>query len=357
MQIKRIAILLAFMLALGASGLAFAAFSAAPAPADILNRAVTTLENAQDGHAVLQIQGTSPDKSGSATIEVWAKKLADGSGRYKFRAEVRDSSDAKLKGAVAVSDGKTFWVYEPAQNTVRTGPVDQMNQSQAKSPQDLVQQLLDYSTATLAGSESVNGHATYKLQLVPNSKAPQAAAGATGLVWIDQSSWVSWKASVNAGSMGQGQVTAQVLGLNVSMPDSLFQFQAPAGAKVVQVQDLKLQHLTLSEAKTSAGFPVLTPSYVPAGATLVDVLKAGNTIVLRYESSHGSFSIEQSATAKGNVPSAVGESVLVRGTTGTLLTNPAGSEVMLIWTESGRRFRVSGALSRQAALKVAESLQ
>ena len=90
MKIKKVAVLLAILLVLGGSGLAFAAFSAAPAPQDILTRAVSTLQAAQDGHAILQIQGTSPDKSGSATVEVWAKKLPAGSTPdYEFRAVVR----------------------------------------------------------------------------------------------------------------------------------------------------------------------------------------------------------------------------------------------------------------------------
>ncbi len=357
MQIKKWAILLAVVLALGGSGLAFAAFNATPAPPDILTRAVTTLKNAQDGHAIVQIQGTTPDKSGSATVEVWAKKLSDGSGNYKFRAEVRDASEAQAKGVIAVSDGKQFWVYDPAQNTVHTGPVDQMNQAGNKSPQDLVQELLDYSTATLAGTETVNGHSTYKLQLVPNDKAPQAATGATGQVWIDQSSYLPWQANVNAGSMGQGQVMAQVLQLNVGVPDSLFQLQIPAGAKVVQVQDLKPQHVTLGDAQKTAGFPVLQPSYVPSGATLVDVLQTGHTVVLKYESSHGSFAIVESAERNGKRPSGSGTSVQLRGTAGTLVTNKAGNGVMLYWMESGREYSVGGALSSQDAVKVAESLK
>ncbi|MGB8644957.1 MAG: DUF4367 domain-containing protein [Anaerolineae bacterium] len=357
MQIKKLAVLVALVLALGGSGLvALAAFNTAPVPADILTRAVTNLTNAQDGHAVLQIQGTSPDKSGTATVEVWAKKLADGK-NYALRAEVRDSSEAQYRGAIAVSNGTDFWAYLPISNTVWTGPVNSTQQGQDKSPQELVQQLLDYSTVTLSGVESVNGNLAYKLQLVPNDKAPKAAAGATGLVWIDQTSYLPWKGTVDAGSMGRGQFTAQVLELNIGVPDSRFQFQPPAGARIVPVQNQQPQHLTLNEADKTAGFKLLKPGYLPAGATLVDVLKAGKGIVYRYESAHGSFSIEQSAELQGKSPATSGEAVQVRGVTATLFASPDGSRLMLMWTENGRRYSVSGAISRQEALKVAESLQ
>ncbi len=357
MQIKKLALVLAVVLALGASGLvAFAAFSAAPAPADILTRAVTNLQNAQDGHAILQIQGTSPDQSGSATVEVWAKKVAAGSDNYKYRVQVNNSTLTKYQGAVAVSDGTTFWAYLPISNTVYTGPVSQMDQSQ-HTPQELIQQLLDYTTPSLVSSAPVNGHSTYQLKLVPTDKAPAAAAGATGQVWIDQSSYLPWQANVNAGSTGQGQITAQVLELNIGVSDDRFQFQIPAGAKVVQLKDLQPQHLTVNEAQTAAGFTLLNPSALPSGATLVDVLKAGNAIVYKYESPNGSFALEQRADAKGNLPATGGESVQVRGTTGTIYTSKDGSHLLLTWVENGHRYSVSGSISRADALKLAESLK
>ncbi len=360
MKIRKLAVLLAVLLVLGGSGLAFAAFTNAPAPADILTRAVSNLQAVQDGHAILQIQGTTPDKSGSATIEVWGKKLSSASNpTYEYRAVVNQASEAKEKGDIAVSDGKQFWFYSPAQNTVWTGSVAAMQNYThtlaLDSAQEIVQQILNVSTVTLAGTESVQGHSTYKLQLVPNSKAPAAAAGATGFVWIDQSSFLPVQGSVNGGSMGQGQVTAQTLELNAGVPANLFTFQVPAGAKVVQVQDLQPQHLTLSNASKAAGFTVLEPAFVPNGAKLVDVLKTGHTIVLRYESSQGSFAIAEGAEQRNGVPGTTGQSVSVRGTTGTLFVRD-NTHVLLTWKEKGLTFSVSGVLTRDQALQVAESL-
>ncbi len=367
----KVGILLAVLLALGGSTLAFAAFNAAPTPQDILNKAVSTLQAAQDGHAVVSIQGNTSDKSMSATVEVWAKKLSGGdklnggTPSYAFRAEVRDTTDAQAKGAIAVSDGKTVWFYTPSNNTVRTGTVEQMrqmhdqNNSGINSPQDALAKLFDMSTVTLAGTESVQGHTAYKLQLVPKAgKAPQAAMGATGLVWVDTTRSLPLQASVNAGNTGQGRITATTLELNVGVSDDRFRFQVPAGAKVVQIADLQPQHVTLADVDKAAGFKVLKPSYVPAGSTLVDVVKMGKTVVLRYESSVGSFAIAQGAEEKNSATKPAGESVQVRGTTGTLVTRaPSGKQVSLFWTEGGQMHSVSGALTSADALKIAQSLK
>jgi outer membrane lipoprotein-sorting protein len=363
------------VVALVGAGLVSAAFSPAPTPQDILTRAATTLQAVNDGHAVLNIAGNTSDKSGSATIEVWGKKLAGGDNpSYAFRAEVRQVSPGfdQAQGAIAVSDGATVWIYLPGQNTVWTGSLAsaeaQMRQMHGAAgatpldPQALVQQLLSYATATLSGTETVQGHTAYKLQLTPSSdKTPAALAGATGLLWVDTARWLPLQASVNAGSFGQGTVTATLLEVNAGVADSLFQFQPPQGARVVPIQSQQPQNLSLGDAAKALGGQLLQPSSLPAGATLVDVLKVGQTVVLRYQTPQGSFAIAQGAQAqagdKAGAQIALGEPVTVRGVTGKVIAGKTGNEVLLTWTENGRSYSVSGALSTDQALQIAASLQ
>ena len=226
------------------------------------------------------------------------------------------------------------------------------------SPQALVQQLLQISSTTLAGTESVAGHSTYKLQLIPiANKAPQAALGMTGFVWVDQTNWLTLQASVNAGSTGHGTVTATTMELNVGVPASQFQFQVPAGVQVVPVQDKLPQHMNLSDAQKASAFKLLLPAYTPTDARLVDVFKVGQVIVLRYETSQGSFAVAEGIQNKTGPSGGTATSVSVRGTTGSSYLGQSGKEVLLVWTESGLNFSVSGALSSQDALKIANSLQ
>jgi len=370
---KRLLVLLVAILALGVSGLALAAFNGDPTPEEILTRAVETLDAAQDGHAVLRVEADTPDKSGWATLEVWGKKPPEGDpdAHPKFRVEVQEASEAEAQGAVAVSDGEQFWLYVPARNTVWTGAVEEIHNVEAMpayegelpfdSPQTVVDWLLQVSEVTLLGTEEIGGHAAYSLQFVPHpEELPEvAAAGATGMVWVDRVRWVPLQAAFDGGSMGQGQVTAELVELDVGLRDDLFTFpQIPDGAEVVPVEERMPQHLSLDEAEAVTGFDLLTPSHLPEGATLVDVVKMGDTIVLRYESAQGPFAVGQGTDGRAvESPSASGEPASLRGTTGTLFADEEGNKVFLAWTEDGRTFTVSGAISGEEALLVAESLQ
>ncbi len=367
---KRLFVLLVAILALGVGGLALAAFNGDPTPEEILTRTVETLDAAQDGHAVLSIEADTPDRSGWATLEVWGKKPPEEDAHPKFRAEVRETSEAEAQGAVAVSDGEQFWLYVPARDTVWTGAVEEMHNVEEMpayedelpfdSPQTFVDWLLEVSEVTLLGTEEVAGHAAYSLQFVPRpEEMPEVAAtGGTGTAWVDRARWVVLQATFDGGSMGQGRVTAELVELDVGLPDDLFTFQIPEGVEVVPVEDRSREHLSLAEAEAVVGFDLLTPSYLPEGATLVDVVRTESTIVLRYESAQGPFAVSQGTNGRAvEPPPTSGEPVSLRGTTGTLFTNEEGTKVFLAWTEDGRTFTVSGAISGQEALRVAESLQ
>jgi len=367
---KRLLVLLVAILALGVGGLALAAFNGDPTPEEVLTRAVETLDAAQDGHAVLLVEADTPDRSGWATLEVWGKKPPEGDAHPKFRAEVRETSEAEAQGAVAVSDGEQFWLYVPARNTVWTGAVEEMRDVEQMpayegelpfdSPQTFVDWLLQVSEVTLLGTEEIGGREAYTLQFVPRpEELPEVAAtGGTGTAWVDQARWVPLQAGFDGGSIGQGQVTAELVELDMGLSDDLFTFQIPDGVEVLLIEDRLPQHLSLDEAE--ADFDLLTPSHLPEGATLVDVMKMGDAIVLRYESAQGPFAVGQGTDGRAvEPPPASGEPVSLRGTTGTLFTNEneEGTKVFLAWTEDGRTFTVSGAISGEEALRVAESLQ
>ena len=385
---KRLLVLLAAILALGVSGLALAAFNGDPTPEEILTHVVETLDAARDGHAVLRVEADTPDRSGWATLEVWGKKPPeeDPDGHPKFRVEVQEASEAEAQGAVAVSDREQFWLYVPARNTVWTGAVEEMRDveewqayegelpfdpstgSGHRSLQTFVDWLLQVSEVTLLGTEEIGGHEAYALQFVPRpEEVPEVAAtGGAGTAWVDQARWVPLQAAFDGGSMGQGQVTVELVELDVGLPDDLFTFQIPDGAEVVPVKDRMPQHLSLDEAEAAVGFDpstgsghrLLTPSYLPEGTALVDVMKMGNTIVLRYESAQGPFAVSQGTDGRAVEPHpASGEPVSLRGATGTLFTDEEGNKAFLAWTEDGRTFTVSGAISGEEALLVAESLQ
>lgn len=365
MQLKRYALVLAAVLLVAGGGLAFAATNTPPSAQDILTRSAATLLDAKDGHAVLDFSGSGSGKSGAATVEVWGKKLAAGDPPvYAVRAEVRQSSDQRAVGALAVSDGQQAWFYAPALNTVWTASVEQMRQQHSGAafafgtPDALVQQLLQYASATLLGSETAQGHSAFKLQLTPLAGGSAAAvAGASGLLWIDSARWLPLQATLDAGSMGQATIAASDIRIDQGVDDSLFHFQPPAGATIVPLASQTPQHLTLDSADAAAGFHVLRPGYLPAGATLIDVTKVGDAVILHYEAASGAIAIAQNIPAARAATSGAGEQVSLRGSNGALVTAAAGNQSLLIWTENGRTYSIGGVLAGDEAVRIAQSLQ
>lgn len=363
MRFRKLVVLLIVVGVLaGGASLAYAAFNP-PTPQDLLTRAANAALAVQDGHALVQMESTTPRQSGSATVEVWGKKVADGAPPiYAVRAEVRESTFAEAQGGVLVSDGHQFWAYAPARNTVWTGSIDEMRQAHgnvpATDPQALVQRVFEYATVTLLGNEQIQGRPAYKLQLAPLSdRVPPALVGVTGLLWLDSARLLPLQATIDAGALGQGRLTATTLETNIGVPAERFQFQPPAGAQVTPVRNQKPQHLSLGDIDQAAGFRVLKPAYLPAGATLVDVMKMGQGVALRYEAPAGSFAVAQGVELAALQLPAGGKAAVVRGVEGLLLAEKNAGQTMLLWTENGRTFFISGALSAEEALKVAESLQ
>lgn len=357
-------LLLAIVLAIGAGGLGLTAMSGGPTPKEILTQTAETLKAAQDGHAMLELALQTTEKQVQGMAEAWGKKLPEEEPQAPpaFRVEVREASEAEAQGAVAVSDGEQLWVYLPARNTVWVGQVDEMRQHEGEPPfesaEGAIEWLLEVSEVTLLGSEEVAGQLAYKFQLVPRPEAlPEAAvAGGAGTLWIDLTRWVPLQALYSGGAMGEGRVTVRSLELDVGLPDDLFHFEIPEGAEVVPLEDLQPRHLTLEEAE--ATYDLLTPGYVPEGAVLIDVQEVRGTIVLRYESAQGSFAVSQGADGEtAKLPPAKGESVSVRGATGTLFTSEAETKVFLVWTEGELTFTVSGSIPAEEALSIAESLR
>jgi outer membrane lipoprotein-sorting protein len=311
----------------------------------------------EDAHAVLviDIEGQGVDEN--LTVEVWEKKPD------KFRAEVLESSDPDHAGAVTVADGQQVWMYQPSKNEVVVGEVGPDGSS---SPRDMIrevdeviQRALDTSEVNLAGEEDVAGRKTYKLELTPTENEDALLpAGSKATLWVDQEDWFVLQAEISGDLLGKGWMSVRSFELNTGLDDGLFQFDIPEGAKVTNMEDKRPKPITLDEARARAGFPLLLPSYLPEGVTLIDVLAMGEAIILRYDHSPISFTIIQ-GTGDDTMPLPAGSQqseVTVRGQTATLYSD-GGSSNLLTWTENGVVITIAGHISQDEILKVAESLQ
>lgn len=163
-------------------------------------------------------------------------------------------------------------------------------------------------------------------------------------------------------SLGDGSITIVEYELNTGVDETLFTFEVPEGAEVVTFADLEPQSLTLEEAGETAEFDFLTPSETPPGATLVDIIEVQGSYVQRYTLPEGgSFTIAQgnnldkSSTSESKPDDS--QAVEVRGTTGQLFESEDGTKVLLTWAEGQLFYAVSGAITAEQAIVIAESLQ
>ena len=310
----------------------------------------------EDAHGVVELAVHNLGADAEMVVEVWEKRP------NKTRIEMVESSDAEFAGAVMVADGEQVWVYLPEENRVRVGEV---GVDEPSSPREIVQfmdeileRVLDTSDVRLVGEEDVAGTPTYKLEFTPREgEETLLPAGSTTTLWVDQERWVVLQAHFSAGAAGEGWMRVRSYELNTGLPDSIFEFEAPEGAEVTRIEYWDFVPLTLDEAKAQAEF-LMVPTYVPGGATLINVFAVDETIVLHYDHSMTSFTIMQGPSpGPEDPPLGKTTEVTVRGQPASLTTSATLGTSLLTWTENGITITVAGQIGEDEVLKVAESLQ
>lgn len=351
-----------------------------PSAEEIVQRMEAARAATDDAHAVVAIDFTSPEQSGRIVVEGWTQKTGatgpDGEPIARMRAEVREASQDGLVGTIAVSDGETFWLYNPAENTVVTGAAGEMKDAAAGTPAgaataltDLISQGLDALDLEVLGAEQVAGKSTWKVKLTPKAETSaqlQLDGIVEGTMWVDSELALPLKLTLDASDLGSGTVEVRQIETNTGLSADLFTFTPPAGATIVQAAELAAaaqpRPTTLDEARTGVSFTLREPAYLPAGMTLVEVRVIGtSTVILNYAGDSASVSVVQSNEEVGRdrEPPQGSEQrdVTVGGAPATLITGGDGQGSLLRWEQGGLRYVVAGTLSGDEALKVAESLK
>jgi outer membrane lipoprotein-sorting protein len=327
-----------------------------PTAQEIVAKLQEVEASTEDAHAILEFSAKGQGTDQDLVVEVWEKRP------NKLRAEVLEANDSELVGAISVTDGQQFWMYEPGKNEVVVGEVGPDEPSSfrwaIRDMEDMIQQALDATDVKLAGEEDVAGVATYKLELAPREGDETfLPAGSKATLWVDQERWVVLQAYFSGGIAGEGQMRVRSFELNTGIADDRFQFQIPEGAKVTKAEDKQAKHLTLDEARAQADFALLVPAYVPEGVTLIDVLTVDGAFILHYDHSTTGFSVIQGfSDGVREAPTGQKTKVIVRGQTANLIADSLGNN-FLTWVEDGVTITIAGHISQDEILKVAESLQ
>ncbi|HZO75667.1 MAG TPA: hypothetical protein VFB60_25905 [Ktedonobacteraceae bacterium] len=324
------------------------------------------LTNAQTLHGVFDLTITGRALNGSATTEIW--NMAPN----KNRTLVLQSTVSQIvKGAITVTDGKQLWQYDPVQDVVYNGPISATTTngtpaggSQSQFVLNLVQTIFTHSDGTIRSSTTINNHAVYDVHIVPQKDS--AGAGAVsfnyaGEVYIDKSTQLPVRLNLEIVGVGTVLLDLPTFELNQTLPDSLFTFAPPAGAKVLPLRQAtptgSTGSLTLVQAQQQAGYHLLSipgdqADYVLQG---VNALGApGNQIyVLNYMKGNLTFTISEGKSL-ANLPDPSGQQVNLRNTVGTI--SSANGTLTLAWTENGVGIHITGQMSQDQLVNIARLL-
>ena len=380
--IKSLAILCIFLLAAcGGSSTSSVQTKPTPSPTPVpaqgkqlLAQVAQKLNTAKTLHGLFDvtIQGTA--FSGTFNAEIW-NATPD-----KYRTVVLSSSTAQFPaGTVIVTDGKQVWQYDPVKKIVYTGPIPSNATagsgfgagSQGQFILNLVQIIFTHSDATLVSSSATaSGHAAYDIHVVPQAESSATAPASTstagtnfnydGDIFIDKTSMLPLEVNLNAGSIGQITLNVPTLVLNAPIANNTFTFVPPPGTKVLPLQQetstSDAASLTLAQAEQQAGYHLLS---IPASQTAcqlqgVDALGSpGNQVyTLNYTMGNLTFTISEGKPL-ANLPG-TGQQVSIRGTTAALSTE--NGLTTLTWTEQGIGINISGNLSSNQAIQIANML-
>ncbi|MCG8351430.1 MAG: outer membrane lipoprotein-sorting protein [Chloroflexales bacterium] len=365
-----------------AGALVLAACGQQPMTAEeIVERMETTRDSMDDVHTTVAFDFVTDQKNGSLTVEGWMKKTdrtdANGEPINKIRAVVVEATESDLQDTLLVSDGDTFWLYNPSENKVLTGTRADMPDQSLTDPvgatealQDMIAQGLEAVNIEVLGEEQIAGQGAWKLNVTPKTETEQQlqlAGIVEATMWVDQERAIPLKLDIDASDMGQGTVEVRSIEMNTGLSDELFTFTPPTGAEVVQAADLTAEMqpraATLDEARAAMDFPLLVPETLPGDAALVEVRLIGaHTVIQNYASGSETFSVVQSSEKAGDdrqpPAGSVVQEVDVRGHAATLITGGASEQgSFLRWEENGTRIIIAGTLSADDALAVAESLR
>jgi len=314
-------------------------------------------------HGVFDLTITGRALNGSAATEVW--NMAP----HKNRTVVLQSTVSQIvKGAITVTDGKQLWQYDPEQNVVYNGPVPATNGTPAGGGQsqfllNLVQNIFTHSDGTIRSSTTVNSHAVYDVHIVPGQDSAGVGAGNAsfnyaGEVYIDKSTHLPVRLNLEITGFGTVLLDLPTFQLNQTLPDSLFTFTPPPGAKVLPLRQATptgtTGSLTLVQAQQQAGYHLLSipgdqADYVLQG---VNALGApGNQIyVLNYMKGNLAFTISEGKPL-ANLPDPSSRQVKLRNTIGTI--SSANGTPTLAWTENGVGIHITGQLSPDQLVSIA----
>jgi len=316
---------------------------AAPAP-DVTVSAATMLTLALQAPRLIDYEGTKvvtvPRQGRTETITaVESHKRPD-----MVRLEYVSPPD--VAGRLIVDDGHASWHYEPSHNVVFEGPT-----MDAGLFNGGMAQLRRNYRVTALGTDDVIGRPAYLMLLEPN------APGVSRELWIDQATGTVLRTEERDASRGVVLTTYfSRISFSLNLPAAYFQFQAPAGARVVPMFTLSGASPSSDALSRQAGVTALVPPVLPDGYVFTGaaVSRFGTltSVYLRYSDGENLFSLFEAPA--GSIGPTSGRTIQVGAASGRLVD--LGYLRVLTWEQGGLRLTAVGTMTADALTAIASHL-
>lgn len=255
---------------------------------------------------------------------------------------------------VTISDGKKIYNYNVGKNEVVIMDMsdEMLRQQDMQQIDKALEEFLKNYDILPAGMEKIAGRDCRIVDLKPRGAAPFGKAR----LWVDTETWLPLKQEMEFSGMKTSMVYKNIQ-YNVDIPDSIFQFQIPPGAKVKETR-MDVKSLSLVEAKKAVDFKLLAPEYLPEGVKLqnVQVMKVDQVLVmLQYLLPEGKMLIitEGKPDDKMKLPEA--KAIKIGSFEGEIaVTN---NNIALSWIQDGTQIGLMTSYDRDTALEIASSMK
>lgn len=313
--------------------------AAVPPPATVL-RSMVEAPRLIDYEGTKIISVRRPE--GTETVTVLEAHKRSGKTRLEFL------SPETLAGRIVLDNGQDLWHYEPSLHMVFQGPT----LSHPVRADEALRSLASSYQVQVLGTEEVIGRAAFVLWL----GARQGEGSRT--FWVDRATGVPLR--IEERQRGEPVYVAYFtrVSFSLNLPEALFLFRLPAGARSFSLFPSKEAGLPLAQVERQVGFRVRQPAALPPGLRFegASVAQYGALAAahLRYSDGAQPISVFQvparRLSARQSGPGAVQEIVL-NGVTARLAD--VGAFRMLSWEERGLHLAIVSGQPRTVVLALA----
>jgi outer membrane lipoprotein-sorting protein len=275
----------------------------------------------------------------------------------------------EMAGQVTVSDGEKMWIYYPDANKVTIMTMPEISDDFEVDYTSIIGDLLNETDASLVGTENVDGRDTFILMLVPKDEEDSLYASDMK-VWVDDETWTPLKIEMGTEDTYQITVEYRNFEINTGISDDEFEFEIPEGAEVTEIDnfdDMLPVSMTLEEAQNLSDYEITTPSYLPVGYELNNVMFSNTSIsadidesvTLMYSYDDNGIIITEifyNGEIDQNSIMLESETVSVNGEEADLYSMYDNS-LMLQWKHDNAILTLSASLDRNEIIQIAESME